>query len=202
MQTATISQSISVGGIAFSSQLTREAEGGISQVVDLPAGVAGAISAAGVDGLATGHGIAGSAVIDVHWADPTDGSHKCRRGITVDTTATNAITFDETPAGAGDSLPAEDTAVVVSVQTPVTLAVDGDDIVTIAVRGQYAAIADFRTAEASLLAQKLIASEAWMYISGQGANPLTGDPIASLVLSNNSTYINRIHLGILYDSVA
>jgi len=201
MLTATIASTFSVGGIAFTSQASRSAAGQIGHNITLPAGVAGAISAAGVDGLATGHGIAGSDVVDVHWTDPADGTHKCRRGLTVDTANANDIEFDETPTGEGDALPAEDTAVIVGLQVEVNTDFDGDDMEIVAVRSSQRAVIDFRDAAASLSAVKLPAAEAWSWVSGQGvANPLTGDPVDKAVASNGSTTAATLNLGILYAS--
>lgn len=202
MQTGTIAASITVGGITFASNVSRQAEGNISHVVALPAGLAGAISATGVDGLATGHGLQAADVIDVHWTDPSDGTHKCRRGITIDTANANDIAFDETPAGAGDTLPAEDTAVVVSKQVTVTTAFDGDNAEIVAAKATQRGSVDFRSASASLAAVKLTAGEAWSWVSGQSAaNPLTGDPVASIQASNGSTTAAMLYVGVLYQSV-
>jgi hypothetical protein len=201
MQTARITSNMTVGGIAFGSTVVRTAEGQISQVVSLPAGVAGAVSATGVDGLASGHGIAQGALVDVHWT--ADGVAKCRRGLTVDTAATNAITFDNDPAAEGDALPAEDTAVVVSAQVPIVVDFDGDDCEMIAAAANRAAVIDFRSAAESLLAVNLSANEAWSWYSGQqGDNPLTGDPVASIVASNATTTAAVLQVGILYQSVS
>lgn len=202
MQTGRISASIVVGGIQFSSSVSRQAEGQVSHVVVLPAGVAGAISAAGVDGLATDHGIAGSDVVDVHWTDPADGTHKCRRGLLVDTANANDIEFDETPAGEGDELPAEDTAVIVSVQVAIETDWDGDDVEMIAAKMTARGVADFRAAAASVAAVKMVSGEAWSWVSDQGVdNPLTGDPVASVIVSNGMTASATFYLGLLYQSV-
>ena len=202
MQTAQIVSSITCGGINFTSSVSRQAEGQISHVVVLPAGVAGAISATGVDGLVEGHGIEASDVIDVHWSDPADGSHKCRRGLTVDTAGATSIAFDEDPAGAGDALPAEDTAVVVSVQVSIDTDFDGDLVQMVAVKTAQRAMVDFRKTGASLLAIKCVAGEAWSWASGQSvANPLTGDPVDAIVVSNGSVSETTMYVGILYESV-
>ena len=202
MQTGQIVSSIVVGGIQFTSTVSRTAEGQVSQVVVIPAGQAGAISATGVDGLTTGHGIIATDVIDVHWTHPADGvTHKCRRGLLVDSATANAIVFDETPVGEGDALPAEDTAVVVSVQVIVETDWDGDLLEMIAAKNTARAMADFRAAAASIMALKQVAGEAWSWASGQGiANPLTGDPVSSVVLSNGSTAAATFYLGLLYQS--
>lgn len=203
MQTGQIVSNVVVGGIQFSSTVARSAEGQISHVVVLAAGKAGAISATGVDGLTTGHGIVGTNVVDVHWTHPADGvTHKCRRGLLVDSASANAIVFDETPAGDGDALPAEDTAVIVSVQVVIDTTWDGDLVELVAAKNTVRAVADFRSAAASLMALKQVAGEAWSWASGQGgANPLTGDPTTKIVLSNGAVTAGTFYCGVLYQSV-
>lgn len=72
----------------------------------------------GVATLSTGHGIESADVCDVYWADGV------RHGM-VATVATNAVSLD---GGAGDNLPAEDTAVTVVKQTAVEVNFDGDTL--------------------------------------------------------------------------
>jgi hypothetical protein len=202
-QTGRINQSIAIGGLTFSGSITRTAEGVLTQVVDLAAGHAGAISATGVYGLATGHGILDTDTVDVHWTDPSDGTHKCRRGLAVDTSAANAITFDNDPAAEGDALPAEDTAVVVSVQTEIECAFSGDDLLMIALRASQRCIADIRDAGGSELPQKLVAGEAWYWASDQGVtNPVASDSLTKIVASNGSAVATTLYIGLLLDTVA
>jgi hypothetical protein len=203
MATGRIASTFTVGGVSFTSQLTKEAEGSIGQDPTLAAGIAGAISSAGVDGLATGHGIEGSDVIDVHWDDPDDGTRKCRRGLTVDTANANDIEFDETPAGAGDSLPDEDTACVVCVQTSIETTFDADSAEIMCLYCPTDAVVDFRASAASVAAVKLEGGAAWWWVNGQGfANPLTGDPIDEIIVSNGGTSAATLKIGVLYQSVA
>lgn len=201
MQTGRISSTISVGGISFAASVSRQAEGQVSHIVDLPAGLAGAISAAGVDGLPTGHGLVQSDVIDVHWTDPGDSSHKCRRGLVVDVTSTNAIEFDEEPEGEGDALPAVETPVVVGKQVPIDTDWLGELVELIAIKATKRAVADFREAAASKVAVKLVANEAWSWASGQGVdNPFLGEAIAGMAVSNGSTEAAIFYCGLLYQS--
>lgn len=72
----------------------------------------------GVATLSTGHGIESADVCDVYWADGV------RHGMTA-TVATNAVSLD---GGAGDNLPAEDTAVTVVKQTAIEVNFDGDTL--------------------------------------------------------------------------
>jgi hypothetical protein len=201
MQTSTITGSVSVGGINFTSRVSRSAEGQVSHIVDLDAGQAGDISAAGVDELTTGHGIEAADVVDVHWV--AAGVQKCRRGLLVDVANANDIEFDEVPAGEGDALPAVDTEVVVSVQVEINTDFDGDDVELIGCMSTKMGMADFRNdTPASLSAVKLVSGEAWTWASGQNiANPLTGDPVDKIIVSNGEVAAARIYVGVLYQSV-
>ena len=200
MQTAKISSSLQVGGLSFLSSVERSAEGQISQVVPLPAGIAGAVSSGGVDGLVEGHGLVQNDVIDVHWT--VDDVPMCRRGVTVDGATATAITFDNSPAAEGDALPALATAVVVSKQVPIITAFAGNDVLMIGIESTQTAFADFRSTGASVLAKSLPAGEAWSWWTGLATNPLAGGAIAKVVASNGTTTAATLSLGVLYNSVA
>ena len=204
MQTATVTGNFGVGGINFTSRVSRSAEGQVSHVVDLLAGETGKISAGGVDNMDTGHIIEAADVIDVHWDDPASGDHKCRRGILVDTAEANLITFDEVPAGEGDALPAVGTVCVVSEQVEINTDFDGDDVELIGLMSTQRGNADFRTvAPAEIVSVKCVAGEAWMWASEQSiANPLTGDAVDKIIISNGSLATARFYLGLIYQSVA
>ena len=200
MQTGTMTQQIIIGGVGFTGYTTRQAEGTLNQDVILPAGVAGAVSAAGVDGLATGHGFVQGNVLDVHWT--AAGVRKCRRGVTVDTATANAITFDNDPAASGDALPAEDTPVVVSRRTVIVAAWAGDETVMAAIYASAPCAVEFMDADASVLAVKLDAQGTYAYADGQDvANPFAGADLSSIIVSNGSADVNAIRVGVLYDSV-
>ena len=72
----------------------------------------------GVATLSTGHGILTNDVVDVYW----DGG--VRFGMLA-TVSGNAVSLD---GGAGDNLPAQDTAVTVVKQTPIEVNFDGDTL--------------------------------------------------------------------------
>jgi hypothetical protein len=203
-QRGTLSHNVSLAGLSFGGSIAREGEGVISQVVDLPAGKAGAISATGVDGLATGHGIVQTDVIDVHWSDPADSTYKCRRGLTVDTASANAVTFNETPAGTGDALPAEHTAVVIAKQVEIAdIGFDGDNLVMLAMAADQRAAVDLHDAGGIELAVTMETSEGYSWADNLGtASPVAGDDIVSAVASNGTTTATVLYLAALLDSVA
>lgn len=201
LQSGVINSAITVGGFSFSSRIELTAEGVINHSFDLPAGVAGAITAGGgVDGLATGHGFEVADIVDVHWTQ--GGEAKSLRGLVVATASANAVTFEISPEGEGDALPAEDTAVVVSIQTEITTAFDGDSVEILAVRSTKNAVADIRDSAGSELLLDLVANGAYWWANGQGiANPLASDTVASVLVSNASTEIATFYFACLYQSV-
>jgi hypothetical protein len=203
--TAKLSGTISVAGLSFPTVVSRSAEGQIGQIIPLPAGKAGAMTAGslGVDGLPTGHGLVHNDVIDIHWVNPT-GIPQCHRGVVVETPpGVNAITFDVGVAGEGDALPAEDTDVVVSKQVVVDVAFDADSAKFMAARCNVNAMVNFRDdSHVSHLARLLTGNEAWAWADGGSeANPLLGDTIETIHCSNaSSVTAGTLHIGVLYDS--
>ena len=203
MPTGKITSTVSVGGIEFASSVSRTAAGQVSHSTVIPAGIAGVKnSSTTVNGLVTGHGLVGTDVVDMHWTDPTDGIQRCRRGITIDTANANDIVFDETPAPLGDSLPANDTAVVLSKRVTIDTDWDGDLLEMIALKATGRAVADFWDATVSLVAQKMEADQALDWVSNQGvANPYTGNPVSSIKVSNGTVAAVTFTMGALYRSV-
>jgi hypothetical protein len=204
MYTGRITSQLSIGGVSMTGTIVRTAETIVPTQTTLPAGVAGAISATGVDGLATDHGFEALDVVDVHWVDPSDGSAKCRRGVTLDGASANAVTFDNDPAAEGDALPIEGTAVVVSARVTVEgVAFDGDALKILAIKSTRNAIVDLRTSAASAYAPKLAAEEAaWWAAEYSGTNPIEGDTIETIVASNASTSAATLSVIALLDTVA
>ncbi|MCK9569991.1 hypothetical protein M0R72_13695 [Candidatus Pacearchaeota archaeon] len=205
MPTGTITKKVTAGGLTLQSTVTRTEEAVIAQSIALAAGVAGEISSAGVDTLATGHGILDTDTVDVHWTDAA-GVQKCRYGISVDTVSTNAITFDDDPAAAGDALPAENYEVVVSVQTPIEIAFDSAQLMLFAAEcTQNAHINVLNDDPVSVYALKIAARDVRHWAEGEGIdNPFTGeddDIIDSIVASNGSTTAATLKIVVMYDSV-
>lgn len=204
MQTGQITSNIVVGGIQFSSTVSREADGQIGHSTALAAGIAGVMGDAGVDidGITAGHGLLAADIIDVHWTDAA-GLHKCRKGITIDTANANDVVFDEAPAGTGDAYPAAEWAVIIGVQVVIDTDFDGDLNEMIACKSTVRANADFQEDDNTLLlAVKLVAGEAWSWCSDQSiANPLTGNAVGQIKVSNGSITAGTFYCGVLYQSV-
>lgn len=201
MPRGSVAVTILAGGMTIKGTASQEGEGQAGQSIALPAGKAGAISAAaGVDGLVTGHGFVHDDEVAVHWT--AGGVRKCRYGMVVDVASTNAVTF--TVAGAGDALPAEDTAVVLSKEVSSDLAFDGDAALVAAVRCDQNAHAQFyEDGSASDLHLVLTALAAWFWIVGCGyTSPLATRTPTAVRASNASTTAATLAVGLTLDTVA
>jgi hypothetical protein len=198
MPTASINVTASIGGLSIQSSISRTGAGSIAQEVTVPVAKAGSLTTrtddnTGVATLSTGHGIVTSDVVDVYWTGGV------RYGMAA-TVATNAVTLD---GGAGDNLPAADTAVKLCKQVVLDVDFDGDKLETIAVNSSQAGHAVFEdSADAVLLAQSLSANELWFWASDMGiAIPITGNPVDQVKLSNSSTTLAAtVKLAIVYNS--
>ena len=127
MPTAKRNVSFTFPGYAFNAQEQAVSFDSIAAYeIDLPALVAAQVGSlttrtddnTGVGTLSTGHGLVTNDVVDVYW------SGGVRYGM-VATRSVNAITVD---GGAGDVLPAQDTAIAIVKQTAINpLNLDGDN---------------------------------------------------------------------------
>jgi len=196
---ATVSQSISLAGISIQATLTRTAEGGLANQVDLAAGVAGTLSTRTDDDtgevtLTEGHGITDGDKVDVYF------SGGIRYGMTVGTVVGNVVPVD---LGAGDNLPADDAAVVVCKQTVINIDFDGDDAELVAAHCTKRAHLSFLdSGDAVLKAQELVSGEPWFWAADSGiANPLTGNAIDEIRASNGETAAAVLKIAALVDNV-
>ena len=202
-QTSSYTTNYNVGSSSITGNRSIMADRVESYEFTLAAGQAGVMdSTTGVDGLTTGHGLVTADIIDLHYDDPSTGEHKVRRGLVIDTDAANAITFDETPAGEGDSLPANDVNVVVAVQvTLTTMSVVGNNIKLIVVGATSKSVIDIRqNASTSKQVAVLPADDAWAYVKfGNNTNPFAGITITVIHCSNATTSEGRMTLAVNYD---
>jgi hypothetical protein len=198
MPNASLTSYVTIGGVGIQSTLTRTGSGQISHEITLPVGKAGTLTTrtdndTGVATLSTGHGVTTGMKCDVFW------SGGCRYGMDA-TVAGDAVTLD---AGAGDNLPAEATALVVTPVVEINTDFDGDDVQLIAVHCTTRAnVAFLDSGDAVLSAQELVANEAWSWAADTGAaNPLTGNPVDYCYFSNgDSATAGTLKLVVLYDS--
>lgn len=204
-QTGTISNSYVVGGISFSGKLTETGEGGLSQIVTLPAGISGvmATTKTEVTGLVTLHGLSTGDFVNIHWTDPTDGvTHKVHRGLQLTADDTNDVTWVGTADG--DALPDDGTAVVIAEQVPIVMAPIGNDILMLAMKSTQRAIVDYEDGGTSKFVHKFDdADDVWSWDTSSGfTNPLAGDTPDQALATNGSVTEATLYIGILLNSVA
>lgn len=205
MPTNTIASFYQVGGLNFRGVLQRTQEEQIGYEITLNPGVAGALSAAadgGVDGLPTGHGFEVNDIVDLHWADPTDGTHKVGIRIKIDVANTNDVEFAATsPTPHGDAFPAEDTPVVLSYQQQHTALFASSNLAILAAKCSVKSLVEFWAVSSAVLAHKFAGGDAWSWASDQGfANPLGSNSLYSIRLSNGSEEAGTFNLGMLLNS--
>ena len=206
MPTATINSTISVAGVSLGSLVTRLKGGTKAHILSpteenaFPAGKPGTLTTrtdddTGVATLEADHGITDADTVDVYW------SGGMRYGMTVSSVDGTAVSID---LGSGDNLPTETTALVVTARIELDTDVDGDLIELIAVGSDRRGHVEFLTdGDASIVAIELTAGEAWTWVNGQGvSNPLTGDPIGKVQVTNGEATAGTLTVGILYDDMA
>lgn len=190
METMTLKMITSLGGKTGNSQIVAEGDGIISKSVTLDPAKTGNLTTrtdanTGALTMVTGHGITTAARLDVYW---TGG---CRYGMTVGTVATNSVPID---GGAGDVLPADESAITAMVPSEEVFAVDGDDVVGLEIYSTvYGTIILADGSDASLLVKQIGGSAntdqkayAW-FEDRDPVNPIAGDTVAAVFFSHGSS---------------
>lgn len=206
MKTVNVNVAVSIGGVAVQGSVARSAEGQIGQEVTLAVAQAGTLSTrtsdtAGTLTLSADHGITDADVIDIFWTDD-DGNLQCAYGATVGTVSGTSVPFT---GASGTVLPAEDSTITACVVTEINVDFDGDDAKLVFLKSTRQGHANFvDSGDASLEAITLdVAAEPWFWIDGLCANPLTGNPVDALIVSNaDANNEATVSLAVLYDSVA
>ena len=202
MPTGTINVAASIAGLSIQTTRTRTASGQISHEVSLPAATAGTLATRtgddeGVFTLA-GHDLLVNDVIDVYWASGV------RYGMKVTAVSGNDVTAGGISGpGAGDVLPAVDTAVAVGQQVEVDTDFDGDKLEMIMIASTRRGHFDFQASGGSSLeAQELRAGEQWEWCSGVGiTNPLASGVVDVLMVSNgDSSGAATLKMALIYNS--
>jgi hypothetical protein len=191
----TVGKEIGADGRTYSFSSTLEASAAVgvmkTGVNALAAAKVGALT--GELTMAGGHGITTGARLDVYWSGGS------RYGMTVGTVATNQVPVD---GGAGDVLPADETAVTAMVPVQENLAVTGNDVVAIVADAAAAATVVFTTsAPADVLAVEIAgATAAYFWQTGEGTNPMAGAAVAKVYLSHgDSTAARDVRAQVFYD---
>jgi len=177
-------------GVSIVGDMPRSGTIGVGPIQrTLTAGKAGALTTSTIT-LVTGHGLS-TGTFDVH------GSNWCRYGCTLTITGNSAVVS----GGAGDSL--ADGAVVVCAATSLDLSFDGDNLsLILAGATRQTSVRFLHNSTIVGLPLLLIAGGAWGWgAETPTANPLTGDPVTSIQVSNgDSAYSDVFQLtGLQYD---
>jgi len=207
MPTSRLVMSGTVGGASIASTLSRTASGEISHAVTVPVSQAGTLSTRtghteGVLTLGADHGITTAQVIDIYWDSNVAGTIvKGRRyGCVVGTVA--GVTVPITASGAGDNFPLKDAVIYAAPRTTLDVDFVGTLAVALAAQSPQRSCAVMWVSTVAQLILDLTAGEAWTWFDGgTAANPITGDTISHVTVSNASpTATAAFRLGILYDS--
>lgn len=137
--------------------------------------------------MSSGHGITTGQRLDVYW------SGGVRYGMTVGTVASNSVPID---GGAGDNLPANNTAITAMVPQQEDFPVDGADLQSLIVSCESPALVVFRTsAPADIVAAEVTADSDYVWFTGSGVdNPFDTDVAATVYLSHGGTVSRRINV--------
>jgi len=190
MPKATISLSVSIGGVSVAKNWERDGDHPNPYEVTLPVAQAGELTTrtgdtANVVTLAADHGLVTGDLVDLYWT----GGLRYGMEATVDGVE---VTLS---GGAGSVLPAEDAEIVACKQFVVATSIDGDAAEVLVISLEYAdgnviqlGHVDFRDVSATVKEFDLTANEPlFVDIASDLANPLTGNPITACRASHNDT---------------
>jgi len=203
MPSAKAVSTLTVGGIAMSSEVSRTDDGQIGQLVALPAGSDGdmasytGVAEITVD-MADGYVIGDGEIADVYWT-VLDVLY-VKYGATV---ALAGDTVTLTGGEGADFIDSVGLAMVVTEQVLIDIDVDGDKINMIAAESDQTSHVEFLEAgPASIAGVKLLANEAWTWLlNGEYTNPLAGSVVVQVEAScGNADTAASLKIGILYNS--
>jgi len=142
-----------------------------------------------------GHTILNGAVVDVYWADGI------RHGLTA-TVTVNSVALS---GGAGDNLPASDTAVLLCTQVAVSVAFVGNDVSAILASATYRSLLCLVEGGGTVNAFELLPTAGLSWCEDDAtANPLAGKTIASGTISTTDPVSalteKPVTFGVLYDA--
>lgn len=197
--TVQASYNVVVGGTTVSRAVALTAsQSFVSDPAPLDAGQAGTLTTrtdddTGVITLGEGHGLTDADTVDVYWAA---GVHY---GMSITAYDTTTITVD---LGAGDVLPTQDTAVVVGVRVIVNCGFDGDNAVAFIADADGRAMVTLEESDDTVIkAIELAAALPYVWQSSSGlTNPLTGEAVGHIYISNGSAAANTVRVLVAYDS--
>lgn len=203
MPSMTYTVSLQVGSASedrISGALTAITDGKIvnNPTDTIPAAISGTLTTrtsdtAGVITVAS-HSVTTADKIGIFW---TTGQ---RHYVTVDSTTSTTITFS---VGAGDNLPADESAVTVSKPLELDALVDGDAITGIGVTSNRRNTAVFIDgSDAIITAKTTAAAQAWAWAANTGtASEFAGESLARVLMYNGDTTAGTGALGIGYENI-
>lgn len=190
-----------VAGQGFTGSMTRSPAGSISHVSSIGAGTSGVLSTRTDNDTGTitsnSHPFNDDDIVDIYW---TGGM---RYGMKVSSAAANTFVLGASVVGTGDNLPTQGTTVIVCLQETVNIDFDGDDAKLIAITASGRASFDFQEGAGTSVAHIEIedANEIIAWASDtSAANPLTGNAIGQVKVSNGTTSAIDAKILVEYDS--
>lgn len=211
MPSASIQFTGSIAGISFSGDASRTETGQQSHEVTIPAGNLGTLSgmdsagtAGTVGGLDSGHSIASGDTVAI-WksAAQADGTQVARYNVPVSADTATSFDFTDDSAAGGDTLPADDTAVVAGEFAEVIDAdFDGDDALSFVLVSTVRTAVQFQTAAGVEIATFVLqANEPYIWLKDNGVtNPLAGQVVGKIAAAGGATSAGTLKVGVLYDS--
>jgi hypothetical protein len=184
MSQASINVVANIVGQTVPIQINRSQDGTGLWTPNVAAGNAGTLSSrtdndTGIAALSAGHGILTGDKVDVFW---TGGR---RYGMTA-TVSGNSVTVD---LGAGDILPALNTALIVCKRQVVNAAFDPDDVSVLLITAtRRVSVAFVDAGGLTLLALDLGAGECCLWWTNSGiVRPMSGNPVAAIWVGNGDS---------------
>lgn len=186
MATQRVSDAVNINGLVFTRSYVREVDGHISKTAVVPAAKTGELTTRtndteGTLTMDTGHGIETGDRLDIYWSGGS------RRGITVGTVAGDAVPL--TDSGAGDNLPAAETAIIAMVPHEEAFPLNGALCVALGASSEDRGTIVFAESDDSEIHHVPFASSnglPWDDESGE-ANPLGSDVVAKVFFSHSRT---------------
>lgn len=185
---ASYNRSLIISGLNFAIGTTVSSDLATTFSESIAAAKAGTLSVrtdanTGTLTMASGHGITTGARLDLYWSGGR------RYGVTVGSVSGTSVPID---LGAGDDLPAVDTAITAQVPTSEAVVVTGDDAVSIAVSADQAGTAVFAASDNSTILAVELTSTGLSYVwttNDGGTNPFAGASVAKVFLSQPSATV-------------
>lgn len=205
------SVSITLGGKSFAQSRTVNAGSEITREGNYNKGYGGVLTTrtdndTGVITLSTSGAGANFSVgdrVDVYW--DVGGQKGHRRGMKVSSKTGDAITVGTGAGdvGSGDNFPSVNSDVVLSKCTELEMRFDGDDLIFLAVSGESRCLvvfADSSDVELHFVHNPLPGQVYTWYKDIGQANPLAGDVVSKVFVSNYATDSNKnIKIGVAID---